>query len=180
MRRILGLAFAGVTACFGGGDDDVTEPIDAPLDAPIIVDAPVDGSFQCANDSSIEPNDMPQSAFITPLPFQQSYTLVGLAICPSTDVDHYRISVDANFNFEATVQSVAGRNPLAVALVDASGDVIVDGATVVGGMPNVVRLEAVAALISPGTYYVRVRSADGTENNYDLQLKTCDVALPCP
>ena len=73
--------------------------------------------------------------------------------------------------------AVAAVTPLAVALVNASGDVVVDGATV---MPNVVRLEAAAALIAPGTYYVRVRSADGTENNYDLQLKTCDVALPCP
>lgn len=188
MRRIPALAFAGVTAsCFGGDSNDVTEPIDAPLDAPIFVDAPlidaplVDApdSFQCANDSAIEPNNDPQSAFITPLDNPaRSYSLVGLTICPVGDVDHYRFGISTTGqNFEATVTGVAGRTPLVLAILDASGTQIATGAPV-AGTPHRIRVELPNPAV--GSYYVRVRTPDNSENNYDLSLAVCAQPFPCP
>jgi hypothetical protein len=185
MVRILAFAFAGVTACFGGDSNDVPEPIDAPVDAPVDaplqIDATVDApEFLCANDSSLEPNNDPQSAFITPVDNPTpSYSLVGLAICPQGDVDHFRFGISINgTNVETTVTGVAGRTPLAVAVLNASGTPIATG-TPVAGTPHVIRI-VLANQLAVGTYFLQVRAPDNSENNYNLQIKTCTTPLPCP
>src|SRR5687767_9137427 len=56
----------------------------------VSMDAP---SGACADDSVIEPNDTPQTAFVTPVDtgsLQVSFS--SLAICPSGDKDHFRIT----------------------------------------------------------------------------------------
>jgi hypothetical protein len=141
------------------------------------IDAP-DDNFQCANDSSIEPNNDPTSAFVTPIPSQVNYSLVGLAICPVGDRDHYRFNISTNgTDFEATVTGVANRPSLSIQVLNSTGTMIATGAPV-SGMPQVVKVEMPSGL-AIGTYHVLVQSPDNTENNYDLVMKIC-ATLPCP
>ena len=43
-------------------------------------------AFVCADDGSLEPNDMPNRAFVTPIPSAgPKYSLLGLALCPTGD-----------------------------------------------------------------------------------------------
>lgn len=141
------------------------------------VDAP-GGTFQCANDSSIGPNNDIMNAFVTPIPTMQTYSLVGLAVCPTGDRDHYRFDINVNgLNFEATVSGVANRTPLSLNVLTSSGAPVASGAPV-SGTPQVVRVE-IQNRLAVGSYIVQVQSADATENNYDLTLKVCTDPLPC-
>lgn len=141
------------------------------------VDAP-SSTFQCANDASIEPNNEVQSAFVTPIPSMPSYSLIGLAICPAGDKDHYRFDINVNgLNFEAQVSGVANRTPLSLKVLTNQGQLVASGASV-AGTPSVVRIE-VPNRLAVGTYIVQVESPDLTENNYDLTLKVCSTPLPC-
>jgi hypothetical protein len=141
------------------------------------VDA-ANSTFQCANDSSIEPNNDVQTAFVTPIPSMPSYSLVGLAVCPTGDRDHYRFDINVNgLNFEATVAGVANRTPLSLNVLNSSGTLVASGAPV-SGSPQVVRVELVNRL-AVGSYIVQVESPDSTENNYDLTLKVCTTVPPC-
>jgi hypothetical protein len=142
------------------------------------VDAP-GGTFQCANDSSIEPNNDVQTAFVTPIPSMPSYSLVGLSVCPTGDRDHYRFDINVNgLNFEATVAGVANRTSLSLNVLTAAGALVASGRPV-GGNPQVVKI-AVENRLAVGSYIVQVQSPDNTENNYDLTLKVCSTTLPCP
>jgi len=135
--------------------------------------------FQCADDSTLEPNEDISRAFVTPIPNMPSYTLRGLAICPGSDRDHFQFSVNTNgINFEATVAGVAGRTPLSLNVLNNSGTLIGSGAPSTSS-PQLVSIELPARL-AIGTYYIQVQSQDQTENNYDLAIRTCTTPLPCP
>jgi len=137
-------------------------------------------AFQCADDGSLEPNDAPNRAFVTPIPSAgPRYSLLGLSVCPAGDLDHFQFGVTANgTNLEAQVISVAGRAPLQLNLLATTGAVIATGASD-AATPQKVRLE-LSNLLAVGTYIIQVKSPDGTENNYDLSIKTCTTPLPCP
>ena len=137
--------------------------------------------FSCSDDGSVEGrpgnNDEIARAFVTPIPTMQSYTLVGLAICPTGDKDTFKFSVNqTGLNFEASITSIAGRQPLALRVLNNAGVEITTG-TATGG--QVVRAE-LSNRLAVGDYYVQVLSQDGTENNYDLTIKVCSTPLPCP
>jgi hypothetical protein len=137
------------------------------------------GTFNCANDSSIEPNNDVQSAFVTPIPSMPSYSLVGLAVCPTGDKDHYRFDINVNgLNFEATASGVANRTPLSLSVLTSAGATVSTGAPV-AGTPQVVRVE-IPNRLAVGSYIVKIESPDATENNYDLTLRVCSTPLPCP
>jgi hypothetical protein len=146
---------------------------------PADIDAP-GSQFQCANDSSIEPNNDPGSAFITPLgTSMMTYSLVGLAICPVGDRDHYRFSISATGqNFEAQVTGVADRPSLSLQVLNSAGAMVASGAPVPGS-PQVVRIELINRLAA-GQYTVLVQSPDNTENNYNLEMDICTQVPPCP
>lgn len=137
-------------------------------------------AFQCADDSSLEPNDVPNQAYITPIPnARPDYALVGLAICPPGDKDHFRFGVDSTgVNMEATVIGMAGRASLTVNLLNSNGTKIADGAPV-SGNPQQVRME-VPNRLAVGDYVVQVLSPDNSQNNYEITIKTCTSPLPCP
>jgi hypothetical protein len=137
------------------------------------------GNFQCMNDSAIEPNNDVMTAFVTPIPAMPAYSLVGLAVCPTGDRDHFRFDIDVNGkNFEAQVSGVNGRSSLSLTVLTAAGTPVATGLPVTG-TPQVVRVE-IPNRLAIGSYIVRVESPDMTENNYDLQLKVCATPLPCP
>ncbi|MEZ4404033.1 MAG: hypothetical protein R3B06_28685 [Kofleriaceae bacterium] len=140
------------------------------------IDAP---SFVCANDS-IEPNDMPAQALITPIPGGgMNYALSGVAICPATDVDVFRFSVDSTgTNLEVLVAGMADRGSLVVDLLNNNGTVIATGAPV-NGTPQQVKIE-LSNRLAVGDYFLRVQASDAAENNYNLSIKTCTAPLPCP
>lgn len=160
--------------CDGDADDSICVVSQGPD-----VDAS-NGNFQCADDSSIEPNNDPGTAFITPLgDTAQTYSLVGLAVCPAGDKDHYRFRIaTAGTNFEAQVTGVANRSPLSLQVLTASGVMVASGAPVTGS-PQVVRIELVNRLAAEN-YVVLVQSSDSTQNNYDLTMKVCGTTPPCP
>ncbi len=137
-------------------------------------------SFVCADDGSLEPNDMPNRAFVTPIPSAgPKYSLLGLALCPTGDNDHFQFGVTANgTNLEASVVSVAGRSPLQLNLLTTTGAVIATGLSD-DATPQMVKLE-VSNRLAVGTYIIQVKSPDMAENNYDLVIKTCITPLPCP
>jgi len=137
-------------------------------------------AFVCADDGSLEPNDMPNRAFVTPIPSAGTkYSLLGLAVCPTGDIDHFQFGVTANgTNLEASVVSVAGRAPLQLNLLTTTGAVIATGLSDTA-TPQRVKLE-VSNRLAVGTYVIQVKSPDMAENNYDLVIKTCVTPLPCP
>lgn len=140
------------------------------------IDAP---AFQCENDQSLEPNDMPNNAYITPIPnARPDYALFGLAICPAADTDHFRFGVNAaGTNLEASVVGLSDRASLVVELLNTNGTVITTGAPV-GGSPQQVRID-LSNRLAVGDYFIRVRAADAQENNYNITIKTCIDPLPC-
>lgn len=143
------------------------------------VDASV--GFECADDSALEPNDVPTTAYITPIPnARPDYALVGLAICPPGDKDHFRFGVDqTGINMEATIIGLAGRPSLTLNLLNSNGTKIADGAPV-AGQAQKVRME-VPNRLAIGNYVLQVMSPDATsENNYEITIKTCATPLPCP
>lgn len=146
-------------------------------DEPQTVDAP---QFSCQNDSQLEPNDAPNQAYITSIPdARPDDSLLGMAICPSTDVDHFKFGVDAAANLQISVVGLSDRAPLQVDLLNSGGSVIMSG-TPVQGAEQQVKLEMGSNRLGTGDYFVRVRSSDNTENNYNLEIKTCTTPLPCP
>lgn len=164
-----------------GGEDDVCPEgytCDTTRDVcqktePQNVDAP---AFTCQNDAQLEPNNTPAQAYIAASPGD---SLLGLAICPNGDVDHYQITVDAPSNLELLVAGMADRQPLQVDLLNRMGTVISSGTPVTGAMQQV-KLEFTSNRLAADTYVIRVRSSDATENNYNLTYKTCTTPLPCP
>ncbi|HVV87523.1 MAG TPA: hypothetical protein VHE35_30995 [Kofleriaceae bacterium] len=139
-------------------------------------------AFVCADDGSLEPNDMPNRAFVTPIPSAgSSYSLLGLALCPEGDVDNFQFGVTVNgTNLDASVVSVAGRTPLQFNLLTSTGSVIATGVSDTA-TPQMVKLQ-VENRLAAGTYILQVKSPDMSENNYDLSIKTCPntMPLPCP
>lgn len=138
-------------------------------------------AFQCSDDSSLEPNNEPMQAYITPIPTARpDYALVRLSICPAGDKDHFRFGIDqTGVNMEATVIGLTGLPSLTLNLLNSNGTKIADGAPV-AGMPNRVRME-VPNRLAVGQYTVQVLSPDvNGQNNYEITIKTCTDPLPCP
>lgn len=144
--------------------------------------APADGGsaagdgrpFSCNNDSELEPNNALNMATITPIPTQASeYRLVGLAICPDTDVDVFRFSIDVtgkNVRADLTYQSSVGE--LLLDILNSTGTSIRQG-TPAGGNTELLRAEV--PNMPSGTYYVQVRAPAGIQNNYSIEIVTTSM-----
>ena len=137
----------------------------------------------CNDDGALEPNDMPNRAFVTPIPSAgPKYSLLGLALCPMGDNDYFQFGVTTNgTNLDASVVSVAGRTPLQLNLLNATGTIVIATGLSDNATPQMVKLE-ISNLLAVGTYFLQVKSPDMAENNYDLVIKTCprEQPLPCP
>jgi hypothetical protein len=146
-------------------------------------DAGVDGStFQCNDDSSIEPNDQITQAWISPIPdFASCTRLVGLAICPDTDKDHYRFGVAQNGKNMRTVLTAEGPvTSLELEVLNRTGSRIAGGVATSSST-----LEVVVNNLPQDQYYIKVGSAEdsGVRSNYALEIITCDQSGcpdPCP
>ena len=142
-------------------------------------DAPDGGSngpgpapFECADDSSVEPNDTIERATPTPIPVMaDSYELGGLAVCPTVDVDIFEFAVTASGTEVAVdIRYSAGRGGLLLDLVNAAGGVVATSAVVDGDLGH---LRAAVPQAEPALFYARVRAATmGIQNNYSIEIRT--------
>jgi hypothetical protein len=130
------------------------------------VEAPDAGSseLECNDDGEIEPNEVLAQAFPTGIPGSPSFELVGLAICPKTDVDLFFVEVATGASLTATLTYRASRGELKLDVLDAQGTSIKSG-TSTEEAPNTVTAEV--ADMSAGSYFVQVRAGDSAENNYE-------------
>jgi hypothetical protein len=153
----------GFGVCLREGDPDL------PDSGPSLPDAP---PFSCADDSATEPNDTLQTAF--PTPVMEDLPMVSyasLAICPDSDIDHYRININQpNVTLRAEITHASQQGRLALEILNNSGTVIREG-TPLGANADVLRADV--PQIALGVYYVRVQaSGPGIRNNYSLAIQT--------
>lgn len=128
-------------------------------------------SFVCNDDSEIERNDSISDPTITPIPtLDDKYELAGLAICPDTDIDVFRFSIDqTGKNVRVEITFNAGNGELLLDVLNSTGVSIRSGSPVTGDA-GLVRAEV--ANLPAGTYYAQVRAPAGTENNYGIFIQT--------
>ncbi len=135
--------------------------------------------FQCADDSAIEgpmKDDTVATAYNTPVTSgnRKSVSYAGLAICPATDKDFFRVDLNAaTQNIEAIVTyddpSKMGAGPLKMSIDNSSGAQLVN-ATLVSGMPNTIRAYAANQPMNSSPYYIEVEGDGVNENNYKLDI----------
>lgn len=130
---------------------------------------PDSGSSNCANDSTLEPNDSVATAWITPVDNTKSFPLSSLAICPAGDKDNYSVMMTtANQNLEMIVEYEVGGAELQGAILN-SGGIAIQNATLTTANTK----RAYAANLPTGIYYILVTGpASGTllTNNYKLNI----------
>jgi hypothetical protein len=129
------------------------------------------GSFNCADDSAIEPNDSAATATPTPVDGMRSYERDGLAICPAGDKDTFAITTTTdNENVEAAVTFAPGGAVLGVSILNAGGVPIATASDVTGATTTT---QASAPSLRSSTYYVQVvgpTSGTQYQNNYKLTV----------
>lgn len=162
-------------------DDDPEAPpvaadarmVPIPDASPLSVDAqfPDASTFGCADDSALEPNQTTSNPTITSIPdLGTSYELINIAICPGSDVDVFSFRIEgAPADVSAEIEFDANVTVLRLAILTGAGATIVVGSQS-GSDPNTVIANVLN--LAPGTYYARVSSTQGIQNNYDLRLDT--------
>ena len=143
----------------GNGIDGSVVLVDASTDAAI--DA---AGFACADDSTLEPNNMISQAFATTVDATTTLTLAGLAICPANDADHYKVTLASMHALQIQVTWEGGPD-LATSFLNAGGTNINEA---------IVKPDHSIDMCVPGlpfgTYYVKVYGASNVRNNYRLAL----------
>ena len=131
---------------------------------------PVDGNnLNCADDSSLEPNDMISQAFQTPVATQKmNLTFAGLAICPAGDKDNYSVTITAaNQNLEVLIEFDPAGADLQGAILNSGGTPIANASPTTAGMRR-----AYTPNLPTGIYYAKVEGPmmGVTTNNYKLTI----------
>ena len=132
---------------------------------------PVDGTpSNCANDSSLEPNDSITMAWQTPVDTRKTFPLSMLAICPDGDKDTYSMTISTEGE---NVEVLIDYDTTGAALQ--GGILLSNGNTAAAAMPisgSAGHIRAYLANASAGTYYAQVygpAQGPGT-NNYNLTI----------
>ncbi|HEY5925989.1 MAG TPA: hypothetical protein VIV11_30090 [Kofleriaceae bacterium] len=133
---------------------------------------PVDGNnLNCADDSSLEPNDMISQAFQTPVATQKNtLTFAGLAICPAGDADNYAVTITAaNQNLEVLIEFDPAGADLAGSILNSGGTPIANASPTAAGMKR-----AYTPNLPTGVYYAKVSGpmmgTGVTTNNYKMTI----------
>ena len=133
---------------------------------------PVDGTpSNCANDSSLEPNDSISTAWQTPVDTtKKSFPLSMLAICPDGDKDTYSMTISAEGeNIEVLIDYDTTGAALQGGILLANGNTAAQAMPVTGS-PGHIR--AYLANANAAVYYAQVygpAQGPGT-NNYKLTI----------
>jgi hypothetical protein len=125
------------------------------------------GTFQCADDHMLEPNDTTATAFQTPVASSRpTISLAGLAICPAGDKDLYKIDITVEGqNLQVDVIFDPG-TPLALSILNNQAVPIVTGTAL--GMTTTAKVANLPMASSP--YYAQVTGPAGGQNNYKLNI----------
>jgi len=133
---------------------------------------PIDGSnLNCADDSSLEPNDMITQAFQTPVATQKNtLTFAGLAICPSGDKDNYSVTITmANQNLEVLIEYDPAGADLQGSILNSGGTPIANASPTDPG-----HRRAYTPNLPTGVYYAAVfgptMGTGVTTNNYKMTI----------
>lgn len=132
---------------------------------------PDSNPIQCANDSTLEPNDTKDTAWLTPVDTRKSFPLTSLAICPAGDKDNYSMQITvAMENVEVLIDYDTAGAALQGAILNTGGTAVANAMPITGSAGH---LRAYLANANVGTYYVQVFGpADGsvTTNNYNMTI----------
>ena len=157
-----------LVACQGKGQrPDGGGGIDGSI---VLVDGSgIDAQFACANDSTFEPNETTANAFSTSVDTQtQMLTLTGLAICPPTDKDHYRVTLSTMKSLEVIASWDSGP-ALKLSLLNAGGT------TLSNGTAGANQMRVCTQNLPPGEYFAAVTGT--MQNNYRLAIR---ALASCP
>lgn len=128
-------------------------------------------NFDCADDSSVEPNNMLDVAVATGLDAMKTYAKDGLSICPAGDKDVFAITISAqNKSITLEAEFTANGATLVASILNAGG-IPIETSQPVSGEPTKIR--AVVANLPAGQYYAQVAASVGgalTLNNYKVSL----------
>lgn len=139
-----------------------------------LADAGGDGNLLCSGDT-LEPNETIDTPTVVPIPEAGETHMLSAVICPQTDVDIFRFSVDTtgkNVRIELSYDSQVGE--LAVDLLNSTGVSIRTGTPVNNDHD---KLRADFLNLAQGVYYGRVKGT-GFLNNYDLAFTVTASTLP--
>ncbi|MBX3157901.1 MAG: hypothetical protein KF773_18170 [Deltaproteobacteria bacterium] len=126
--------------------------------------------FQCNDDSALGNNDTIAGAYQTPVDNPKvDFMLAGLAICPETDRDTYRINLTMANKGIRVITTVDSGDVINVSILNQGGTSIGNG---VDNGPG--SLKACAPNLPTGTYYAQAFSNAAKKNNYRLQITVVD------
>ncbi len=125
------------------------------------------GPFACADDSAREPNNNISEATPTVVGMgSNSQIFNGMALCPASDVDVFRMTVSImDTGIEVVVDFAQLSSDVEVDILNSGGDSIASGSSAGAG-----RMRAFTTAGVTGTYYAQVKSGNNTENNYAARL----------
>ena len=125
----------------------------------------------CADDSSLEPNDSIAMAWVTPVDTRKNFPLSSLAICPGGDKDTFSMQITvANENVEVLIDFDTAGAALQGSILNSGGTAIAQAMPVTGSPGH---MRAYVANLPVGTYYAQVfgpASGSVTTNNYNLTI----------
>lgn len=131
-------------------------------------------SEACATDTR-EPNETIEAPTVVPIPEQGETHAISAVLCPETDLDIYRLNVDATGkNVRVQVNYDARVGPLQVELLNSLG-VSIRTATPVSGDEN--KLRADFQNLATGLYYARVQGMN-LRAGYDASFIVTSGVLP--
>jgi len=124
-------------------------------------DAPTNA---CADDSVFEPNQTLGTAWPTPVGASvDSIAIAGLAICPASDTDHFRVTLSTPRSLVAIASWDSGV-PVKLSILDSTGSSI--GDAIAMGM----HATRICLALPAGSSYPIVQTGNNTTNNYRLEL----------
>lgn len=130
----------------------------------------VSGSFNCADDSTTEPNNDLAGANDSGVDGMKSVTIDGRSICPAGDKDTFAINIGTqNEDLELIVTFDMAGGALRAALLN-TGGVPIQTATPNGSDTSI---RAASQNLPTGVYYAQVYGPAGGDlqvNNYKLQI----------
>jgi hypothetical protein len=128
-------------------------------------------SFNCVDDSAMEPDDLLAMATMTGLDGVRTETVEGRSVCPAGDKDTFAINIaTTNEDVEITVTMDQNGGILRAALLN-TGGVPISVATAVDGEPTVIK--ATAMNLPVAVYYAQVYGPPGGDlqvNNFKIEL----------
>jgi hypothetical protein len=131
-----------------------------------------DSGLQCDVDSAREPNDTTDAATVA-----STGDVLDAVLCPETDVDVYKLSVDTTGEaIRVDVSYDSNNGPLAIDLLNSTG-LVIRSATKVGNDPGHLRVDF--ENLAAGDYYGRVQAMDGAfRTNYQVAFVITADPLP--